>query len=65
MVRDALAAAFDAVPVEQARTWVGVAGTMTTLSALAMNLATYDSDAIHLSRVGFDDLLKVCGDCSG
>ncbi|TPG35825.1 Ppx/GppA phosphatase family protein [Mycolicibacterium hodleri] len=61
VVRDGLAAAFDAVPVEQARTWVGVAGTMTTLSALAMNLATYDSDAIHLARVGFDDLQKVCG----
>lgn len=60
VVRDALAAAFAAVPVEQARTWVGVAGTMTTLAALAMNLATYDSDVIHLSRVGFGDLLKVC-----
>ncbi|KAA0092809.1 Ppx/GppA family phosphatase [Mycolicibacterium sp. P1-18] len=60
VVRDALDAVFEAVPVERARTWVGVAGTMTTLSALAMNLATYDSEAIHLSRVGFDDLLKVC-----
>jgi exopolyphosphatase/guanosine-5'-triphosphate,3'-diphosphate pyrophosphatase len=60
VVRDGLAAAFDAVPVERARTWVGVAGTMTTLSALAMNLAVYDSEVIHLSRVGFDDLLKVC-----
>jgi exopolyphosphatase/guanosine-5'-triphosphate,3'-diphosphate pyrophosphatase len=60
VVRDGLAAAFAAVPVERARTWVGVAGTMTTLSALAMNLASYDSEIIHLSRVGFDDLLKVC-----
>jgi exopolyphosphatase/guanosine-5'-triphosphate,3'-diphosphate pyrophosphatase len=60
VVRDGLDAAFAAVPVERARTWVGVAGTMTTLSALAMNLAAYDSDAIHLSRVGFDDLLTVC-----
>jgi exopolyphosphatase/guanosine-5'-triphosphate,3'-diphosphate pyrophosphatase len=60
VVRDGLAAALAAVPVEGARTWVGVAGTMTTLSALAMNLAAYDSDAIHLSRVGFGDLLEVC-----
>ncbi|MBJ7340709.1 Ppx/GppA phosphatase family protein [Mycolicibacterium sp.] len=60
VVRDGLAAAFAAVPVERAQTWVGVAGTMTTLSALALNLATYDSEAIHLSRVGFGDLLKVC-----
>lgn len=60
VVRDALAQAFAAVPVEQARTWVGVAGTMTTLSALAQNMATYDSERIHLSRVRFDDLLPVC-----
>ncbi|MGH3637604.1 MAG: exopolyphosphatase [Mycobacterium sp.] len=60
VVRDGLAAALAAVPVEGARTWVGVAGTFTTLSALAMNLAAYDAEAIHLSRVGFGDLLKVC-----
>ncbi|MEU0494604.1 Ppx/GppA phosphatase family protein [Mycobacterium sp. NPDC006124] len=60
VVRDALDAVFDVVPVERAKTWVGVAGTMTTLSALAMNLPTYDSEAIHLSRVSFEDLLKVC-----
>jgi exopolyphosphatase/guanosine-5'-triphosphate,3'-diphosphate pyrophosphatase len=33
---------------------------MTTLSALAQKMPTYDSDAIHLSRVGFDELLPVC-----
>ena len=60
VVRDGLAAALAAVPTERARTWVGVAGTMTTLSALASNLASYDSEAIHLSRVPFGDLLKVC-----
>jgi exopolyphosphatase/guanosine-5'-triphosphate,3'-diphosphate pyrophosphatase len=60
VVRDGLSAALDAVPVDGARTWVGVAGTMTTLAALAMNLANYDAGAIHLSRVGFDPLLKVC-----
>lgn len=60
VVRGGLAEALRAVPVERARTWVGVAGTMTTLSALALNLATYDSDVIHLSRVGFDELLPVC-----
>jgi len=60
VVRDALDAVFEAVPVERATTWVGVAGTMTTLSALAMNLPTYDSEAIHLSRVPFADLMTVC-----
>jgi len=50
------------VPVERAHTWVGVAGTMTTLAALAHKMTTYDSDAIHLSRVGFGDLAQVCAD---
>jgi exopolyphosphatase/guanosine-5'-triphosphate,3'-diphosphate pyrophosphatase len=62
VVRDALSEALRVVPVEGARTWVGVAGTMTTLSALAQGMVTYDPDAIHLSRVGFDELLTVCDD---
>ena len=60
VVREGLGDALRAVPVERARTWVGVAGTMTTLSALAQQMTTYDADAIHLSRVGFGDLLRVC-----
>jgi exopolyphosphatase/guanosine-5'-triphosphate,3'-diphosphate pyrophosphatase len=60
VVREGLGEALRVVPVERARTWVGVAGTMTTLSALAQQMTTYDPDAIHLSRVGFGDLLRVC-----
>ncbi len=40
VVRDGLGQAFSAVPVERARTWVGVAGTMTTVSALAHKMTT-------------------------
>jgi exopolyphosphatase/guanosine-5'-triphosphate,3'-diphosphate pyrophosphatase len=60
VVREGLGEALRVVPVDRARTWVGVAGTMTTLSALAQKLTTYDADAIHLSRVSFGDLLAVC-----
>jgi exopolyphosphatase / guanosine-5'-triphosphate,3'-diphosphate pyrophosphatase len=60
VVRERLDVALRAVPVEGARTWVGLAGTMTTLSALAHNMRAYDSAAIHLSRVPGADLLAVC-----
>ena len=60
VVREAMGEALRVVPVERARTWVGVAGTMTTLSALAQHMTAYDATAIHLSRVGFADLLPVC-----
>jgi exopolyphosphatase/guanosine-5'-triphosphate,3'-diphosphate pyrophosphatase len=62
VVRLALDTALEVVPVERARTWVGVAGTFTTLSALAQRMAAYDAAAIHLSRVGFDELSTVCED---
>jgi exopolyphosphatase/guanosine-5'-triphosphate,3'-diphosphate pyrophosphatase len=60
VVGERLEVALGVVPVEGARSWVGVAGTMTTLSALAHNMATYDSAAIHLSRVTGSGLLAVC-----
>jgi exopolyphosphatase / guanosine-5'-triphosphate,3'-diphosphate pyrophosphatase len=60
VVRERLDVALRAVPVEGARTWVGLAGTMTTLSALAHNMTTYDSAAIHLSRVAGGNLQGVC-----
>jgi exopolyphosphatase / guanosine-5'-triphosphate,3'-diphosphate pyrophosphatase len=60
VVRARLDVALGVVPVEGARTWVGLAGTMTTLSALAHNMTAYDAAAIHLSRVSDGDLLAVC-----
>ncbi|AZZ83057.1 exopolyphosphatase [Gordonia alkanivorans] len=57
-----LAEAFARVPVEPARTWVGVAGTMTTIAALGAGLTEYDSEKIHLSRISLADLDRVCWD---
>lgn len=60
VVRAELGKALAEVPVEQARTWVGVAGTFTTIAAVARGLAVYDADAVHLSRVPRGELLEVC-----
>ncbi|MBN9101855.1 MULTISPECIES: Ppx/GppA phosphatase family protein [unclassified Pseudonocardia] len=60
-----LDAAFAAVPVEGVRTWVGVAGTITTLSAYHQRLATYDSAAVHLSRLSVDELHTVADELLG
>ncbi|MCW4351995.1 Ppx/GppA family phosphatase [Hoyosella sp. YIM 151337] len=60
--REVLRDAFSAVPLAPAHTWVGVAGTMTTLSALAHEMPEYDSVKIHLSRVPFPRLFEVCDD---
>lgn len=59
MARGILAEAFEHVPVEKARTWVGVAGTVTTLSAVALNLPEYDAERIHLSRLPLPELHRV------
>ncbi|BCK53288.1 Ppx/GppA phosphatase family protein [Nocardia wallacei] len=55
-----LAQAFGVVPVERARTWVGVAGTMTTLAAVALDLPEYDSEQVHLTRMSLEQVRAVC-----
>ena len=52
--------AFARVPVEQAHTWVGVAGTMTTIAAVAKELPEYDAEQVHLSRIPLPRLREVC-----
>lgn len=55
-----LAEAFTHVPVDSAHTWVGVAGTMTTLAAVALDLPEYDAAKIHLARIELPELNAVC-----
>jgi exopolyphosphatase/guanosine-5'-triphosphate,3'-diphosphate pyrophosphatase len=57
--------AFDAVPVEGVNTWVGVAGTITTISAYAQRLRAYDPAAVHLSRLSVEDLHRVADELLG
>lgn len=56
LTEQVLASAFDAVPVADARTWVGVAGTITTLAAVALGLPDYDPDATHLSKLSLPEI---------
>ena len=50
-VRTALTEVLAAVPVAEAATLVGLAGSVTTVAALALGLPEYDADAIHGSRI--------------
>ena len=56
LAAEVLAGAFDAVDVSRARTWIGVAGTVTTLSAVAQGLPEYDAERVHLSRLSQADI---------
>ncbi len=50
-IASALDLAEETVPLREARTLVGLAGSVTTISAIAQELPEYDSTAIHHSRV--------------
>ena len=58
-VEAALARAEQVVPVAEARTAVGLAGSVTTVAALALGLPSYQPDRIHLSRVSARDVREV------
>ncbi|WP_327177505.1 Ppx/GppA family phosphatase [Streptomyces sp. NBC_01335] len=47
----ALDLAAETVPLTEATTLVGLAGTVTTIAAIALDLKEYDSEAIHHSRI--------------
>jgi len=54
--------ALAAVSGRGARTLVGLAGSVTTVTALALGLPEYDATRIHHARVGLDEVAKVTAD---
>ncbi|WP_033323164.1 Ppx/GppA phosphatase family protein [Streptomyces yerevanensis] len=48
-----------AVPLREARTLVGLAGSVTTVSAIAQDLPAYDPAAIHHSRVPYASVREI------
>ncbi|WP_380285668.1 exopolyphosphatase [Kitasatospora purpeofusca] len=58
-VRAELDRAEEAVPLTGAATLVGLAGTVTTISAIAQDLPRYDSEAIHHSRISRERVAEI------
>ncbi|URM91113.1 Ppx/GppA family phosphatase [Streptomyces sp. MRC013] len=58
-VRAAIALAEETVPVRGARTLVGLAGSVTTVAAIALGLREYDSAVIHRSRIPYERVAEV------
>ncbi|WP_405798649.1 exopolyphosphatase [Streptomyces sp. NBC_01506] len=57
----ALDAVEETVPLGEARTLVGLAGSVTTVAAIALGLSEYDSAAIHHSRISFERVEEITG----
>ncbi|MEU2286027.1 Ppx/GppA phosphatase family protein [Streptomyces sp. NPDC013178] len=53
-IEAALDLAEQTVPLREAHTLVGLAGSVTTVAAFALGLDEYDSARIHHSRIGYD-----------
>ncbi|WP_328494530.1 Ppx/GppA family phosphatase [Streptomyces sp. NBC_00414] len=58
-IEAALDLAEESVPLREARTLVGLAGSVTTVSAIALELPEYDSEAIHHSRVSLEQVRAI------
>lgn len=62
-IRSDIEAALDlaarSVPLAEARTLVGLAGSVTTVAAIALGLSEYDSAAIHHARISYETVREV------
>jgi exopolyphosphatase/guanosine-5'-triphosphate,3'-diphosphate pyrophosphatase len=54
--------AAERVPIHEAKTLVGVAGSVTTVSAIALGLPEYDRSRVHLSRIPAEEVRRVSAD---
>jgi exopolyphosphatase / guanosine-5'-triphosphate,3'-diphosphate pyrophosphatase len=57
--------ALSVVPGRDARTLVGLAGSVTTVAAVALGLDAYRPDRIHHARIPYDDVVKVTANLLG
>ncbi|MGW7490180.1 Ppx/GppA phosphatase family protein [Streptomyces sp. NPDC054786] len=57
----ALDRAEETVPLSEAATLVGLAGSVTTVAAIALGLDRYDSEAIHHSRISLAKVREITG----
>ncbi|GGV38441.1 Ppx/GppA phosphatase family protein [Streptomyces spectabilis] len=55
----ALDLAEETVPLREARTLVGLAGSVTTVAGIALGLDAYESAAIHHSRVSYEQVAAI------
>jgi exopolyphosphatase / guanosine-5'-triphosphate,3'-diphosphate pyrophosphatase len=58
----ALDVAESVVPLEGVATLVGLAGSVTTITAHLLRLAAYDAERIHLARTAPADMVEACDD---
>ncbi|GAA3153947.1 Ppx/GppA phosphatase family protein [Nonomuraea roseoviolacea] len=58
-IEDALDKVTDAVPVERAHTLVGLAGSVTTVAGIALDLPEYDPARIHHARIEAEQIYEV------
>jgi exopolyphosphatase/guanosine-5'-triphosphate,3'-diphosphate pyrophosphatase len=61
-ITEAVDRALAAVPGRETGTLVGLAGSVTTVTALALDLPEYDASRIHHARASYDAVAKVTAD---
>ncbi|MFD9033788.1 exopolyphosphatase [Streptomyces sp. NPDC059567] len=58
-IRAALDLAERTVPIREAQTLVGLAGSVTTVAAIALGLEEYESEKIHHSRISYEKVEEI------